>query len=231
MGNNIIIDADPVQAELMEECCIVVNDDDEFLRAETKLNCHLNTRVEGEGLLHRAFSVFLFNTQGELLLQQRSGDKITFPLHWANTCCSHPLAIAAEMETKDNMGVKRAAVRKMEQELGIPSEEVPISSLHFMTRVHYKAFSDDIWGEHEIDHILLIQSDVTLHPNSNEVANIRFLSREDVRKFVKNADKNGDLISPWFRLIENTLLYDWWGSLKNIAAKKDVTHIHRLGTV
>jgi isopentenyl-diphosphate delta-isomerase type 1 len=57
---------------------------------------HLNTRIN-EGLLHRAFSVFLFNSEGKLLLQKRSDKKITFPDCWTNTCCSHPLYKADEM--------------------------------------------------------------------------------------------------------------------------------------
>jgi isopentenyl-diphosphate delta-isomerase len=72
----------------------------------------LNTNIK-EGLLHRAFSLFLFDKQGRLLLQQRSPEKITFPLYWANTCCSHPLYNEAEMELENGLGVKRAAIRKV----------------------------------------------------------------------------------------------------------------------
>ena len=75
-------------------------------------------------MLHRAFSVFLFNTSGELLLQQRSDAKITFPGHFTNTCCSHPLNIAGELEDEDAVGVRRAAQRKLKHELGITAEQV-----------------------------------------------------------------------------------------------------------
>ena len=79
-------------------------------------------------MLHRAFSVFLFNTRGELLLQQRSDAKITFPGHWTNTCCSHPLSVAGELEETEAMGVKRAAQRKLQHELGImPPQVVQLS--------------------------------------------------------------------------------------------------------
>ena len=77
-----------------------------------------------EGLLHRAFSVFLFDDQGRLLLQQRADEKITFPSYYTNTCCSHPLSYPEEMEEVNQNGVRRAAQRKLTQELGIPSEEV-----------------------------------------------------------------------------------------------------------
>jgi isopentenyl-diphosphate delta-isomerase len=105
-----------------------------------------------KGLLHRAFSVFLFNEKNELLLQQRATEKITFPDLWTNTCCSHPLGIPGE--TGSNLpdaiaGVKRAAQRKLDQELGIKKEQVPFEDFHFLTRIHYKAPSDGKWGEHE----------------------------------------------------------------------------------
>ena len=105
-----------------------------------------------KGLLHRAFSVFLFNDKNQLLLQQRASEKITFPDMWTNTCCSHPLGVPTE--TGDNLansvqGVKRAAQRKLEHELGIKKEQVPLENFHFLTRIHYKAPSNDEWGEHE----------------------------------------------------------------------------------
>ena len=65
-----------------------------------------------KGLLHRAFSVFLFNSEGKLLLQQRAAAKITFPLCWTNTCCSHPLHVASELESAAQLGAWRAAFRQ-----------------------------------------------------------------------------------------------------------------------
>ena len=105
------------------------------------------------GLLHRAFSAFVFNpSTKKLLLQQRATEKITFPDMWTNTCCSHPLGVPGE--TGDElqasvMGVKRAAQRKLDQELGIKKEQVPLDDFKFLTRIHYKAPSDGKWGEHE----------------------------------------------------------------------------------
>ena len=112
---------DATQIQLMAEQCIVVDEQDNILRADTKKNCHLNTNID-QGLLHRAFSVFLFNTKGELLLQQRSSAKITFPEYFTNTCCSHPLYRPEELNGED--GVRRAAQRKLNHELGIPLDEV-----------------------------------------------------------------------------------------------------------
>jgi len=112
---------------------------------------HLMTNID-KGLLHRAFSVFLFNDQNELLIQQRATEKITFPDMWTNTCCSHPLSVPTEMGTNladSIMGVKRAAQRKLDHELGIKAEQVPLVDFRFLTRIHYKAPSDGQWGEHE----------------------------------------------------------------------------------
>jgi isopentenyl-diphosphate delta-isomerase len=103
-------------------------------------------------LLHRAFSVFLFDSKNRLLLQQRASEKITFPEMWTNTCCSHPLAVIGEIGIdleSDVRGVKRAGQRKLEQELGIQAKHVPLDKFDFLTRIHYLAPSDGKWGEHE----------------------------------------------------------------------------------
>lgn len=112
---------------------------------------HLMYNID-RGLLHRAFSVFLFDSQNRLLLQQRATEKITFPDMWTNTCCSHPLGIPGETGSElaeAVQGVKRAAQRKLDHELGIKPAQVPLSDFKFLTRIHYKAPSDGKWGEHE----------------------------------------------------------------------------------
>ena len=103
------------------------------------------------GLLHRAFSAFVFRpSDGKLLLQQRASEKITFPDMWTNTCCSHPLDdFEEEKIEKDQLGVKIAASRKLEHELGIPRQQTPIDEFQYLTRIHYLAPSDGPWGEHE----------------------------------------------------------------------------------
>lgn len=115
------------------------------------LKGHLMENID-RGLLHRAFSVFLFDSNNRLLLQQRAAEKITFPNLWTNTCCSHPLGIPGETGTGLEaavLGVKRAAQRKLYHELGIKAEQVPLDKFDFLTRIHYKAPSDGKWGEHE----------------------------------------------------------------------------------
>ena len=119
--------------------CIVLDEQDRLVGTENKFNCHRFTPAQPRGLLHRAFSVFLFDAEGRLLLQQRAASKITFPQVWTNSCCSHPLSgfRPTEVDTPEDvaagtvMGIKRAAVRKLEHELGIPASEVPLGKFKF----------------------------------------------------------------------------------------------------
>lgn len=105
------------------------------------------------GILHRAFSVFLFDEQDRLLLQQRAACKITFPEVWTNTCCSHPLYgySPSEVDTDADIrsgsvpGVKHGAQRKLGHELGIAPEQVPPSAMHYLTRLHYCAGDAGSW--------------------------------------------------------------------------------------
>lgn len=95
---------DQEQLRLMQEMCIVIDKNDQVLRPETKKTCHLMTEIS-QGLLHRAFSVFIFNSKNELLLQQRADEKITFPGYFTNACCSHPLFTEEEMQVDDQIGI------------------------------------------------------------------------------------------------------------------------------
>jgi len=214
------VDYDPVQVQLLQEECILVDGNDQVIGHDSKKNCHLNENIR-KGLLHRAFSVFLFNQEGKLLLQQRSKEKITFPLDFTNTCCSHPLFREDELEEKDNIGVIRAAQRKLEQELGIPPEDVPLDAFKCVARIHYIAESNGIWGEHEIDYILIIQRDVHVTPNFNEVETYQYVSQGELKKLI--SDPNVTL-TPWFRLIAlNSLLTQWWNALAHVEDFKDLT--------
>lgn len=90
------------------------------------------------------------------------------------------------------MGVKRAAQRKLEHELGISPHRVPLEEFHYLTRIHYKAACDDTWGEHEIDHILFIQptAPIKLSPVPNEVAQARFVTPQEARLLLDTAINN-----------------------------------------
>ncbi|KAF2396645.1 isopentenyl-diphosphate delta3-delta2-isomerase [Trichodelitschia bisporula] len=205
---------DEEQIRLMDEMCIVVDEDDKPIGSASKKICHLMTNIE-KGLLHRAFSVFLFDKENRLLLQQRATEKITFPDMWTNTCCSHPLGIPGETGdglAESILGAKRAAIRKLDQELGIKAEQVPLDQFKFLTRIHYKAPSDGKWGEHEVDYILFIKptAEVTLDVNPNEVRDSTYVSADELKAMFENKDLK---FTPWFKLICNSMLFEWWENL------------------
>jgi len=197
---------DPEQAALMAEAVIEVSEDDTVLGPISKLKAH-----QYAGCFHRAFSVLLFNQQGEMLLQQRSADKVTFPNVWANACCSHPLHSEEELEEHDAMGVKRAAVRKLEQELGIDPSTISTDDMTFITKMRYAARMNAEWIEREVDHILVMCADVELNPNPNEVANIMWVDRETMEAMLIEEREADQAIAPWFRCIAARIMNEaWW---------------------
>ncbi|KAF2140596.1 uncharacterized protein K452DRAFT_288688 [Aplosporella prunicola CBS 121167] len=221
---------DEEQIRLMDEMCIVLDENDSPIGSASKKVCHLMDNIN-KGLLHRAFSVFLFDDQNRLLLQQRASEKITFPDMWTNTCCSHPLGVPTETGADlptSIAGAKRAAQRKLQQELGIPPAEVPPQDFKFLTRIHYLAPSDGKWGEHEIDYILFIKpkSGVSLDVNPNEVRDTTFVSQQELKDMFKQP---GLKFTPWFRLICESMLYEWWDHLdEGMDSYKEESEIRRM---
>jgi farnesyl-diphosphate farnesyltransferase len=250
----IIHDAE--QEMLMEnDQCIVVDENDVVIGKDSKRQCHLRSN----GLkLHRAFSIFIFDDEGRLLMQKRSKDKITFPLCWANTCCSHPLYVPEELEKESDpthpnfgIGAKRAARRKCFQELGISPEQLPLECMEFMTRLHYRADLDEKWGEHEVDYLLVCRppTKINVKINPNEVDKVKWFTKDELRNFCKE-HKNDNVkeqsksivqlepISPWFAAIEQSphLLHKWWNAILKTTKRnesldhvRDTTTIHRGG--
>ena len=210
------------QNEMMSEKCILVDERDTVLGFDSKKNCHYL-----RGKLHRAFSVLLFNSRGEFLLQKRARSKITFPSYWANACCSHPLY--NDKEVNGSIGVKNAAIRKMEQELGVENGVLSPNDFELMTRMHYEAKLDN-WIEREMDYILILKKDLDLNPNPNEIEEIRFFDLNGLDKFIRNAERDGNKIGPWFKLINDNFLYEWWESLDKVSESRNL-EIHKFGRV
>ena len=188
-------DHDSIQAEMMGEMCLVVDSDDNVIGAETKLDCH-----KDDGIRHRAFSVLIFDSLGRLLVQKRSSEKITFPGIWANSCCSHPLDI--ESENEGSNGVKNAARRKLEQELGIPVDITETWSFHHIGRMEYSCRWDNDWIEREIDHIMVVHADTEVNHNENEISDVLWADSLEISRMM-DGDGNweDEVIAPWFRLI------------------------------
>ena len=142
-----------------------------------KIECHT-----GEGVLHRAFSIFVFNGSGELLLQRRSAEKHLWPLYWSNSCCSHPRAGEA---TKD------AVHRRLMQELGITAE------LGFLYDFVYKARYLEIGTEHELCSVWMGTSDDAVVSNDNEIEAWRFVNPQDLQG---ELDARPETFTPWMKL-------------------------------
>uniref|UniRef100_A0A5K3FIK5 isopentenyl-diphosphate Delta-isomerase n=1 Tax=Mesocestoides corti TaxID=53468 RepID=A0A5K3FIK5_MESCO len=194
---------------MVTDQCLVVDNYDNVLTTASKKECHYKG-----GLLHRAFSLFLFReTQPssgslELLMQQRSASKITFPLLWTNSCCSHPcLNYAGETNETGAVGVKLAARRKVAHELGIDINKcLAVDDIHFLTRIIYSAPNepvDGIWCEREIDYLLvsilpssILADSSFLAPNPDEVAATSWLGIGPLESSVK---ANFCQYTPWFR--------------------------------
>ncbi|KAG2432084.1 hypothetical protein HXX76_009011 [Chlamydomonas incerta] len=211
--------------------CLVVDEQDRLLGTANKYDCHRFEPAKGQpsGRLHRAFSVFLFSPDCRLLLQQRAASKVTFPGVWTNTCCSHPLAgqtpdevdLPAAVASGAVPGIKAAAVRKLQHELGIPPEQVPASSFSFLTRLHYCAADtathgpDAAWGEHEVDYVLFARpaQPVSLQPNPDEVDATRYVTLPELRSMMADPALAW---SPWFRILatQPAFLPAWWGDLE-----------------
>ena len=221
--------ADSEQIALMSEAVILVDENDSAIGSASKVSAHYQA-----GLLHRAFSVLMFDREGRLLLQKRADDKVTFPGVWANSCCSHPLSSDTESELIDASGVKRAAIRKLHQELGISPDELSLDDFHFVTKMMYSARMNADWIEREIDHILVIQADVDIKINQNEVSEIKWVSKQELHQILAGDIDIGGEIAPWFRCIaERVMTDDWWDSIGNLDRIVELRDdlIHDMGDV
>ncbi|OEL12654.1 Isopentenyl-diphosphate Delta-isomerase I, chloroplastic [Dichanthelium oligosanthes] len=134
-------------------------------------------------------------------------------------------------ESKYNW-VRNAAQRKLFDELGIVADELPVDQFTPLGRMLYKAPSDGKWGEHELDYLLFMVRDVKLNPNPEEVADVKYMNRDQLKELLRKADagEDGVKLSPWFRLVVDNFLMGWWdhveqGTLQEAA---DMKTIHKL---
>lgn len=137
----------------------------------------------GEGTLHRAFSIFLRNSEGDVLLQRRAFDKSRFAGLWSNACCSHPAP---------GVDVKDAAFERLEDELGISGVDL----VECGTFVYRAKDPSSEYAEFEFDHVFLGSTDVRPVPNPDEVAECRWESVDTIGRELATSEH---LYTPWFR--------------------------------
>ncbi|MEJ1284478.1 isopentenyl-diphosphate delta isomerase 2 [Cricetulus griseus] len=226
--SDITVDwVDEHQLQRLDQMLILVDENDKVIGADTKRNCHRNENIE-KGLLHRAFSVVLFNSEKKVLIQRRADTKLTFPGHFTDSCSSHPLSNPEELEEKDALGVRRAALRRLQAELGIPQDQVSLEDIVFMTRYHYKAKSDEVWGEHEVCYLLLIRKDVTISTDPSEISSFSYLNQEELEELLEKGARGEVKVTPWLRIIVERFLNGWWPHLDEVNQFVELDKIHRV---
>lgn len=161
----------------MEEQVVLVDEHDNVLGTMPKMEAHEKAQ------LHRAFSVFVFNEAGELMLQQRAASKYHSPLLWTNTCCSHQRLGESSVE---------AGKRRLQEEMGFTCE------LEEVFWFVYKAPFDNGLTEHELDHVLV--GTYTGDPviNSDEVADYKWMSLEAIKS---DMNDHPESYTAWFKII------------------------------
>ena len=161
----------------MEEQVVVVSENDEILGLMEKMNAHEN------GILHRAFSVFLFNNKGEMLLQKRASGKYHSPNQWTNAVCSHPKIDETYLE---------GAQRRLNEELGITADLIEKFSFIYKADV-----GQNLW-EHELDHVFTGNYEGNFALNEEEVSEIRYISMQQLDE---EMNANPEKFTEWFKII------------------------------
>ncbi len=162
---------------MIEEQVILVNEKDEQIGTMPKLQAH------EKGVLHRAFSVFILNDSGELMMQQRAASKYHSPLLWTNSCCSHQRVGESNIE---------AGKRRLFEEMGFVTELKDVVSFI------YKASFDNGLTEHEFDHVLVGTYNENPKINIDEVNNFKWMTLEQVKV---DMELNPDIYTEWFKII------------------------------
>lgn len=163
--------------ERASERLILVNGRDEAMGTATRAECH-----SGEGRLHRAFSVYLFDDLGRLMIHRRHDSKPLWPGFWSNSCCSHP---------RHGEDVLEAAKRRTQEELGLEVELVPIH------RYAYHAKFGDVGAEFELVHVFVGRCDPDeIDPDPSEIADLRLFDEAALDDAIDEAS----IFTPWFRM-------------------------------
>lgn len=171
------------------EFVILVNEDDQEIGLMEKMEAHQ------KAALHRAFSVFLFNSRGEMLLQQRAFSKYHTPGLWSNACCSHPRKSESTLD---------AAIRRLDEEMGLKCEINEIFSFI------YKADVSQGLIEHEVDHVFVGITDLVPVINRNEVESFRYQHPDSLKE---EMEAHPERFTAWFKIAFDRT-YEYFKTLK-----------------
>jgi len=160
----------------VKEYVILVDENDNLVGTAEKMDAHKNPK------LHRAFSIFIVNSKGELLIQQRAWEKYHCPGMWANTCCSHP---------RPGEALELATHRRLQEEMGFDTKMQKAFSFI------YKAEFDNGLTEQEYDHIFVGKWDGTPIINIKEVADYKWISGDILKEDIR---KNPGIYTAWFKI-------------------------------
>jgi isopentenyl-diphosphate delta-isomerase len=176
-----------------DEMLIVVDENDTIVDYKSKIECH-----KGDGILHRAFSIFIFNDSGQIIMQKRSDKKLLWPGYWSNSCCSHP----RKGETLDT-----ATHRRLKEELGFDAD------LIYLYTFQYQANFKQVGSEHELCAVYIGKSNAPVKVNDNEIAAWKYINPDDLTKEVSDYPEN---FTPWFKMEWTTLSSEYRNRIKNL---------------
>ncbi|MEJ2054089.1 MAG: isopentenyl-diphosphate delta-isomerase [Calditrichaceae bacterium] len=185
-GKNSIVSFD-------DELLILVDENDNELGWDKKDVCH-----DGSGILHRAFSIFIFNDNRELLMQKRSREKRLWPLFWSNSCCSHP---------RKGESYEYATERRLEEELGLKTQ------LRYLYKFKYQAHFDGKGSEFELCSVYIGKSNELPVINDTEIAEWKYISIADLDK---DLNENPDSYTPWFKMEWEQLRDEYMDQIMNL---------------
>lgn len=189
-----MVDQSRKPVSFQDEPLILVDEHDNEIGYRSKSDCH-----SGRGTLHRAFSIFLFDRAGRVLLQQRAASKPLWPLYWSNSCCSHP-------RRGENM--EEATRRRVVEELGVDAR------LEFLYKFIYQADFGDAGAEHELCYVYVgtAEGEVRVHPD--EIADWRWVEPGEIdRELAAHPER----FTPWFKLEWQALMDRWRGRIRAVA--------------
>jgi len=169
------------------ERLILVDDEDNIIGYKSKAECH-----NGAGILHRAFSIFIFNDKNELLMQKRAQEKRLWPMIWSNSCCSHP---------REGESYKFATVRRLKEELGLETK------IDYLYKFKYHASWKDEGSEFELCSVYIGKSNDAPLVNKTEIDEWKFISRDELNI---ELEKNAGSYSPWFKMEWKEILEKYW---------------------